>query len=299
MRGEWPSPSSNSTRMRSPPPSLISATKPSAGLIESSENDEPFQVTVIEPPADEYDWVNGAGCAAATDVDGDEVDGDEVDGDEVDGADVDGEDVDGEDVDGDELDGDELELAGEELEGDDEVLAGEVLAGVVVDGDVLDDDVLDAAVVLTALELELLLDDELELGLELELELGAACNRAGASTAASGRSALPESWLAAAKPAAPATKPSAAAAATAARLVNPTPDTCTDHDRTSCCAASCTDDTTCAHPRLGVTSDQSMSTTGTPPSTLTSMRESLGPRNLTRIRVGVSSSISTVCPEAG
>ena len=82
---------------------------------------------------------------------------------------------------------------------------------------------LDAAVVLTALELglELLLDDELEL--ELELELGAACNRAGASTAASGRSALPESWLAAAKPAAPATKPSAAAAATAARLVNPRP----------------------------------------------------------------------------
>lgn len=48
--------------------SSISDVSPGLGLTASSESALPFQLTVIEPPADEYVLVNGAGPCGASDV---------------------------------------------------------------------------------------------------------------------------------------------------------------------------------------------------------------------------------------
>ena len=49
------------TRTRVAVSSSISAVCPAAGFTESSDNADPFQLTVIEPPDEGYVLVNGAG----------------------------------------------------------------------------------------------------------------------------------------------------------------------------------------------------------------------------------------------
>ena len=56
------------TRMRVALLSSISDVSPAVGLTASSESALPFQLTVIEPPAEEYVLVNGAGPCGAGDV---------------------------------------------------------------------------------------------------------------------------------------------------------------------------------------------------------------------------------------